>query len=133
MSAKVSAAKGTGPAKLLFSLLAGLAVTAVVLLAASVLVSRETLPPGPGKIYVIVALVAGAACSSLLFSRGRGRKLLSALLSAAAMELVVLCAGLALGGGRVEVSALPYQLLCVALGSITGCIMTAGTRRRKRR
>ena len=120
--------------RLAAAVLAEAAAAAALLMICAVLIGKETLPGGIEKVYVVVCLVCAAAIGGAISSRRvRQGKLIAALANAAAFEALLLTAGLVSGGGSLSGEGTLYQLLCVLLGSITGCIATVKTHKRRKR
>ena len=134
---KSVAASGQGivsARRLAAAVLAETAAEAALLLICAVLIDRETLPDGIGKAYVAVCLVCAAALGGAISSsRVKQGKLIAVLANAAAFEALLISVGLVFGGGSLSGEGTLYQLLCVLLGSITGCIATVKTHKRRKR
>lgn len=123
------------PVKRMLAAVVGFCIIAcAMLLAAAALIGREVLPNGVGKVYVIAALVAASCFSSAVIARGRQTAKAAAIgISFVLAEVVLIAAGLILGGGRLDAEAAGVSALSVAVGSITGCIMSIGRKRRVRK
>ena len=110
------------------------AAAVLLLLICAALIERETLPCGIEKAYVVVCLVCSASLGGAISaSRLRQGRLIAALANAAAFEALLLLSGLVSEGGRLSGEGVLYQLLCVLLGSITGCIMTLKSNKKRKR
>lgn len=129
----VSSKKLTPKGVALSSVLA-CALMAALLLAISALISRELLPLSYARAYACVSMFSGAAMGSVLLASGVSEgKAIAALINAGVLMALILTVGLITGQGSVSASAIPYQLLCVTLGSITGCIPTLKVTKRKKK
>lgn len=129
-----SVAKKLSIKRIAFAVLLTCAIVIVLLFASAALISREILPANLGRAYIIFSIIAGTTAGSSLLSSGVNEgKAIAALINAAMILVIILTTGLIIGKGSISASAIPYQLLCVALGSITGCILTARKRKKKRR
>ncbi|MCM1148653.1 MAG: hypothetical protein NC319_01000 [Butyricicoccus sp.] len=110
------------------------ALMAALLLAISALISRELLPLSYARAYACVSMFSGAALGAVLLASGVSEgKAFAALINAGMLVALVLIVGLIAGQGSVSASAIPYQLMCIALGSITGCIPTLRVTKYKRK
>ena len=128
------ASKKLTPKRVVLSSALACALMAALLLAISALISRELLPLSYARAYACVCMYSGAALGSVLLASGVSEgKAIAALINAGVLMALIIAVGLLMGEGSVSASAIPYQLLCVALGSITGCIPTLKVSKRKRR
>jgi predicted regulator of Ras-like GTPase activity (Roadblock/LC7/MglB family) len=133
MPEKTEGALRLRPARCLAALLSFAAVSAAVLFCFSALIAGEKLPDDIGKAYIVAALVAGAAVSSAVLASGlKSGKALAIVINAVLAEALLLALGLTLGQGSLSGRAAVFQILCVLAGSITGCILSAHKRPRRR-
>ena len=134
MTKSGTASKKLTPKRVAISSVLACALMAALLLAISSLISRELLPLSYERVYICICMFSGSALGSLLLVSGMNEgKAIAALINAGAIMVFIFIAGVIAGQGSISASAIPYQLLCVALGSITGCISTLRKIKRKRR
>ena len=109
-------------------------VTVLVLWLFSCLVSGEALPLTGLWIYATLSLFLGTMVGALIFASGMsGRRGIAIGVSGGGMMLILLMAGAATGWGSLSWAALGVHLAACLAGSITGCIITPGRRRVRRK
>lgn len=134
MTKSGTVSKRLTPKRVLLSSASACLLMAALLLAISALINRELLPLSYGRVYACACMFSGSALGSLLLTSGAGEgKAIAALVNAGAITALILVAGVITGKGSVSAAAIPQQLICTALGSITGCILTLRKIKRKRR
>lgn len=134
MTKSGASSKKLTPKRVVLSSALACALMAALLLAISALISRELLPLSYTRAYACVCMLSGSALGSLLLTSGVSEdKAIAALINAGVLMALILTVGVIAGQGSVSAAAIPYQLLCVALGSITGCIPTLRGSKRKRK
>lgn len=134
MSKSGTASKKMTPKRVALSSAAACLLMTALLLAVSAMISRELLPLSYGRAYACVCMFSGSVLGSLLLTSGASEgKAIAALVNAGVITALILAAGVIMGQGSVSAAAIPYQLMCTALGSITGCILTLRKTKRKRR
>lgn len=134
MTKSGTASKKLTPKRVAMSAALACIFTAAMLLAVSTLISHELLPLSYERIYACICMFSGSALGSVLLASGVSEgKAIAALINAAVIMALIFTAGVIAGQGSISASAIPYQLLCVALGSITGCIPTLRKIKRKRK
>lgn len=134
MTKSGASSKKMTPKRVALSSVLACMLMAALLLAISALISRELLPLSYGRPYTCVCMFSGSALGSLLLASGMSDgKAIAALINAAVMMVLIFVAGVIAGQGSISAAAIPYQLLCVAGGSITGCIFTLRKIKKKRR
>lgn len=134
MTKSGAASKKLTPKRVALSSALACALMLGMLLAVSALISRELLPLSHERTYGCVCMFAGSALGSVLLVSGMSEgRAIAALINAGVIIVLIFAAGVAAGEGRISAAAIPYQLLCVGLGSITGCISTLRKIKRKRR
>ena len=122
------------PKRIALSVLLSCAVTLGMLYVLAVLVSRELLPMGAETLYTVLAVFLGAAAGSAVLAAGVGEKKALAIPAVVVSLLALLVlGGLAVGKGSLLPAAIAGPCAGTALGSITGCIMTAAKPRRRKR
>lgn len=134
MAKSGTASKKLTPKRVALSAVLACLLTAAMLLAVSALISRELLPMSHERVYACICMFSGAALGSVLLASGVSEgKAIAALINAAVIMAIIFAVGVIAGRGSISAAAIPYQLLCVALGSITGCIPALRKIKRKRR
>lgn len=134
MSKSGAASKKLTPKRIVLSAASACVLMASLLLVISAMISRELLPLSYGRVYTCVCMFCGAASGSLLLASGVSEgKAIAALVSAGVITALILTCGVIMGQGRVSASVIPYQLLCIVAGSITGCIPFGRKTKRKRK
>ncbi len=117
---------------LLISTIFGAAAALIILLAVSAMISRETIPTGYEKIYIAVCLVvAGVVGTWISASYMNCKKIFAAIWNTVSSEALFLLAAAFLKEKAFDFHQMPFQVLCIGLGGITGSILSAkGTRRK---
>ena len=134
MTKSGAASKKLTPKRVVLSIVSACLLMVVLLLAISELISRELLPLSYGRAYACVCMFSGSTLGSLLLTSGASEgKAIAALVNAGVITALILAAGVIMGQGSVSAAAIPQQLICTALGSITGCILSLRKMKRKRR
>ena len=134
MSKSGAASKKLTPKRVALSTASACLLMAALLLAISTMISHEMLPISYGRAYACVCMFSGSTLGSLLLTSGvSDGKAIAALVNMGVITALIFMAGVIMGQGSVSAAAIPYQLLCTALGSITGCIPTLRSVKRKRR
>ena len=121
-----------GAVKPLLCMVLTAAVMLLCLLTEALLMSMEKLPSGFEKIYITISLVLSAAVGTNILAQGMTqRKMTAALLITVIYMMLLIMTGMAAGGVNYNIGDAPFQLLCVALGAITGSILAASGRKKR--
>jgi peptidoglycan/LPS O-acetylase OafA/YrhL len=132
MTKTASASKKLTPKRIICAAALTWLVTAAVLLAIATLISLEVLAQDMW-IYTYAAAVIGSAAGAMFLCSGMYQgKAVAALVNALAFFALIILFSLIAGEGGTSVETLWYDLMCVVVGSITGCILTLRKRSRRK-